>query len=374
MGVTDDAIGHLAGSEDILAIISRSIEEAERKIGRFNVLIAGRTGVGKSTLINEVFQGKLAATGQGRPVTRETREYTRKGVPLTIYDTRGLELKEYGEIIDELVRFVAGRNRDADANRHIHIAWVCVSEDGRRVEDAEIELHRRLAEFMPVLGVVTKARSDQGFRAEVQRLLPEATNVVRVRALRECFDDNAVILPPMGLDDLVEATAEIVPEAAQRAFAAAQKASIDLKKKAAHKVVVAAAASAAAAGAVPIPFSDAALLVPIQVGMLAGISASFGVELSKAFLRTLVASVAGAGGAALVGRTIVSNLLKFIPGVGAVTGGVIAATTAGALTTALGELYIAVLAKLSDDAGGGTLSPDDIADEFKRSLTRREQR
>ena len=374
MGVTDDAIGHVAGSEEILAMISRSIEEAERKIGRFNVLIAGRTGVGKSTLINEVFQGKLAATGQGRPVTRETREYTRKGVPLTIYDTRGLELKEYGEIIDELVRFVAGRNRDADANRHIHIAWVCVSEDGRRVEDAEIELHRRLAEFMPVLGVVTKARSDQGFRAEVQRLLPEATNVVRVRALRECFDDNAVILPPMGLDDLVEATAEIVPEAAQRAFAAAQKASIDLKKKAAHKVVVAAAASAAAAGAVPIPFSDAALLVPIQVGMLAGISASFGVELSKAFLRTLVASVAGAGGAALVGRTIVSNLLKFIPGVGAVTGGVIAATTAGALTTALGELYIAVLAKLSDDAGGGTLSPDDIADEFKRSLTRREQR
>ena len=76
MGVTDDAIGHLAGSEDILAMISRSMEEAERTIGRFNILIAGRTGVGKSTLINEVFQGKLAATGQGRPVTRETREYT----------------------------------------------------------------------------------------------------------------------------------------------------------------------------------------------------------------------------------------------------------------------------------------------------------
>ena len=45
------------------------------------------------------------------------------------------------------------------------------------------------------------------------------------------------------------------PEAAQKAFAAAQKASIDLKKKAAHKVVVVAAASAAAAGAAPIPFA-----------------------------------------------------------------------------------------------------------------------
>ena len=39
-------------------MISGSIEEAERTMGRFNVLIAGRTGVGKSTLINEVFQGK----------------------------------------------------------------------------------------------------------------------------------------------------------------------------------------------------------------------------------------------------------------------------------------------------------------------------
>ena len=374
MGVTDDAIGHLAGSEDILAMISRSMEEAERTIGRFNILIAGRTGVGKSTLINEVFQGKLAATGQGRPVTRETREYTRKGVPLAIYDTRGVELKDYREIIDELADFVADKSRDADAKNHIHVAWVCVSEDGRRVEEGEIELHRRLAEYMPVVGVVTKARSDQGFGAEVQRLLPEAVNVVRVRALREGFDDSDVTLPPMGLDQLVEATAEIIPEAAQKAFAAAQKASVDLKKKAAHRVVIGAAAAAAAAGASPIPFSDAALLVPIQIGMLAAISASFGVELSKAFFRTLVAAMAGTTGATFAGRAIVSNLLKFIPGVGSVAGGVISATTAAGLTTALGELYIVVLAKLSDDAGGGTLSPDDIADEFKRSLTRREQR
>ena len=374
MGVTDDAIGHLAGSEDILAMISRSMEEAERTIGRFNILIAGRTGVGKSTLINEVFQGKLAATGQGRPVTRETREYTRKGVPLAIYDTRGVELKDYREIIDELADFVADKSRDADAKNHIHVAWVCVSEDGRRVEEGEIELHRRLAEYMPVVGVVTKARSDQGFGAEVQRLLPEAVNVVRVRALREGFDDSDVTLPPMGLDQLVEATAEIIPEAAQKAFAAAQKASVDLKKKAAHRVVIGAAAAAAAAGASPIPFSDAALLVPIQIGMLAAISASFGVELSKAFFRTLVAAMAGTTGATFVGRAIVSNLLKFIPGVGSVAGGAISATTAAGLTTALGELYIVVLAKLSDDAGGGTLSPDDIADEFKRSLTRREQR
>ena len=374
MGLTDDAIDRSAVSPDILAMIIRAIEDAERKIGTFNILIAGRTGVGKSTLINEVFQGKLAATGQGRPVTKETRKYTKKGVPLAIYDTRGLELKEYREIIDELAQFVADQNRDADVNRHIHAAWVCVSEDGRRVEDAEIELHRRLAKLMPVLGVITKARADQGFSAEVQGLLTEARNVVRVRALGDRFDGSDITLLPMGLQNLVQATAEIIPEATQLAFAAAQKASINLKKKAARRVVVAAAASAATAGAVPIPFADAAVLIPIQVAMLAGISAIFGVELSKAFFRTLVAAIAGPAGAALAGRAIVSNLLKLIPGAGSVAGGAIAAAAAGALTTTLGQLYIAVLAKLSDDAGGEALSPADIADEFKLSLTQREQR
>ena len=63
------------------------------------------------------------------------------------------------------------RKPRTSVSRHIHIAWVCISEGGRGVGEAEIELHRRLAELMPVLGVITKARSDRGFRAEVQALL-----------------------------------------------------------------------------------------------------------------------------------------------------------------------------------------------------------
>ena len=46
----------------------------------------------KSTLINAVFQSNLTETGQGRPVTKGTREINKQGVPLTIFDTRGLVL------------------------------------------------------------------------------------------------------------------------------------------------------------------------------------------------------------------------------------------------------------------------------------------
>ena len=371
MGQTFAALDRFEDSGNIVSMIKRSIHDATHEIGTVNVLIAGRTGVGKSTLINEVFQGRLAATGQGEPVTTETRRYTKKGIPLAIYDTRGLELKEYRQIIEELVEFVESKAKDEDFMQHIHVAWVSVSEDGRRVEEAEKELHRRLAASMPVLGVITKARFDRGFRAEVQRLLPEAKNVVRVRALSEHFDDSDVVLPPMGLKELVEATAEVIPDAVQRAFAAAQKASIELKKRKAHKVVVASVAAAAGAGAVPIPFADALILVPIQIGMLAGISATFGIEVSRAFLSTLVAAIAGATGATFLGRAVVSNLLKFVPGVGSVAGGAIAAGAAGTLTAALGELYIAVLAKLFTASEGEAPSPEAIAQEFKDRLAKR---
>ena len=64
---------------------------------------------------------------------------------------------------------------------------------------------------MPVLGIITKARSDEEFRAEVQRLLPEARNVVRVRAIAETLDDGHT-LEPMGLDDLIEATLGLLPD------------------------------------------------------------------------------------------------------------------------------------------------------------------
>jgi uncharacterized protein (DUF697 family)/predicted GTPase len=355
---------------DLGDVVKKSLEEAMRERGQANILIAGRTGVGKSTLINAVFQGSMAETGQGRPVTRCTREITKEGIPLTILDTRGLELAAFKDTMAELETLIAERRQDRDPRRHVHAAWLCIQEDGRRVEDAEIELQQILARHMPVIGVITKARSDQGFRNEVQRLLPQARNVVRVRALGDELDDGHR-LPPMGLEELVALTVEVIPEGQRRAFVAAQKASIAQKKRIAHGIVGVSATAAAGAGASPIPFSDAAIIVPIQIAMLSGISATFGLELSRAFLTTLLASAAGGTAATFTGRALVANALKLIPGAGTVAGGVISATTAAALTSVLGETYIAVLAYLFGASGGEAPEADTVVREFQRRLTGR---
>jgi uncharacterized protein (DUF697 family)/GTP-binding protein EngB required for normal cell division len=353
------------------AMIRERVEQALKERGHATVLIAGRSGVGKSTLVNAVFQGQLAETGQGRPVTREIREYTKPGIPISLIDSRGLELDKYHETLSELERLVAERRRDPDANRQIHCAWVCLSEDSRRVDDGEIKLVEMLSRYdVPVIGVITKARADQGFRAEVQRLLPATQNVLSVRAIAETLDEG-IELPARGLAELVDATMTVIPEGHRTAFVAAQRVNLALKQKRARAVVAGATAAAAAVGATPIPFADAALLVPIQIGMLVGISATFGLDLDDAFYGTLISSVTGTVGATVAGRAIVGSLLKLIPGVGSAIGSAISGATAATLTTTLGQSYITVLAKLLESSHGEPPRATDVAASLAEAMATR---
>lgn len=350
---------------DLGKLAREKLEEAFRKRGHANVLIAGRTGVGKSTLVNSVFQGDFATTGQGKPITQNTREITKEDIPLSIFDTRGLEMADFSGTIESLKSFISERHSRTDEGEHIHVAWVCIAEDSRRVEEAEVELTEMLSKFVPVVGVITKARSDKGFRGKFLRLLPQAKNVVRVRAIHEVFDDG-YSLPPMNLEKLLELTMELFPEGHRSALAAAQKADLALKRNRARKIVAVAASTAFGIGTVPIPLSDAVPLVSVQVGMLAQISAVYGLSFSSGFLSTLVASTVGGAVTSLTGRLIVGSLLKLFPGVGSVAGGAIAGGTAAALTTSFGETYIASLDAVFTKHAGESPSKEEVLDEVKR--------
>lgn len=352
--------------------IHKALLAALQGRGRANIVVAGRTGVGKSTLVNAVFQGNLATTGQGKPVTLGTREITKEGVPVSIFDTRGLELNDFEATLDAVESLIEERRKEPDPSRHIHLAWICVAEDSRRVEESESRFVERLGEYMPVIAVITKARSDRGFRSQVQNLLSAARNVIRVRAISEQFDDGHT-LPVMGLKELVDLTVSLLPEGQRNALVAAQKIDIELKKKQAREVVTVGASAALLAGATPIPFADAALLVPIQISMLAGITAVFGMPLNEAFLSTLIGSAATSVGATITGRAIVASLLKLVPGAGSAAGAVISGVTAAAVTTAFGEAYINALSYLFSRDINNLPSTEDVITAFQNELKNKKE-
>ena len=65
--------------------------------------------------------------------------------------------------------------------------------------------------------------------------------------------------------------------------------------------------------------------------MIASITVIFGFDVNKSIITALVSSTIGFGGATLLGKTVVSNLIKFIPDIGTIGGGAILRERQGGL-------------------------------------------
>lgn len=342
-----------------------AIADKIKNLKTLNIIVAGKTGVGKSTLINSVFREKLAETGMGKPVTDHMRKITKKGIPLAIYDTRGFELgKEVQtEVKKEVIDTISKGLATQDINKAIHCIWYCINTASNRVEPEEIEWLKELSKDnqitqVPIIIVLTQSFSKKKADEMRKMLLDENLDVVQViPVLAEDYEiDDEYVAKSYGLDVLIKVMGEALPDELMDTLQNVQIASLEEKKRYAQAAVATASLAAAGEGAAPIPFSDCALLIPTQLGMIASITVIFGFDVNKSIITALLSSTIGAGGATLLGKTVVSNLLKFIPGAGTVAGVAISAGTAGVITAALGEAYIGVMELVFK----GEMSIDDI--------------
>lgn len=330
-----------------------AVNEKVHNLNTLNIAVIGKSGVGKSTLINSLFRENFAETGLGRPVTQEIRKISKKDYPLSIYDTPGFELSsnQQNKVKDELLELINEGFNSNDVNDAIHCIWYCVNVGGNRTFDtSEIEWLKEFTESnkmtkVPIIVVLTQAIPK--IKAAEMKNLVERENldivkIVPVLAQDMEFDED-YIARSYGLDNLIDVMTEVLPCELQETLQNVQIASLKSKKKASQAVVATAVAAAFGEGFSPIPFSDAALLIPTQVGMISGITVIFGMDVSKSFLTGFVSSAIGASGTTILGKTIVGSLFKFIPGVGTAAGGAISGTTASLLTTALGLAYIQIM-------------------------------
>ena len=324
-----------------------------RNLKRLNIIVTGKSGVGKSTLINSIFKDNFAETGIGHPVTQNIRKIEKKDYPLAIYDTPGFEMSgnQQRKVKDQILDIISQGYAKGDANEEIHCIWYCINVAGNRIDDSEIKWLKELTSVtkksIPIVIVLTQAIPEDK-AAEMKKLVEaENLNVAKViPVLAQDMKFGKTVIDAYGLDTLIEIMAGFLPSDVQNTLQYVQIASLKSKKRAARGIVAGAVAASLGEGYAPIPFSDALLIVPTQIGMIAGITAVFGIDINKGFLTGVISSTIGTGGATLVGKSIVSNLIKIVPGVGTLVGGSISGATAGVLTTALGETYIKIMEKI----------------------------
>lgn len=320
--------------------------DAKSKYGRFNLAIIGGTGVGKSSLVNAVFDRDVAKVGKGLPVTRGADYYHDDS--LGIWDLEGFEMgaKTPIELLRENLQLIAERPK----REQISVVWYCVNSHADKLQPAEIEVLRALdAAGLPVILVLTKVdwtkhpiTGKRGIPADLQGFCDWLDAPVDNRGEPITIPFDQFLLTStrdrngkgsgQGLDRLVDETLALAPEGAKDAFRIAQQRNLTLKRELARPVIVTAAGTAAVAAATPIPVAGAVILAPIQLGMMGQLAAIYDLELKTMMSAGALAQL----GVQFAGQALARSALNLIP----VAGNVVNGTVAAALTAATGEAWM----------------------------------
>ncbi|MDD3021749.1 MAG: 50S ribosome-binding GTPase [Alphaproteobacteria bacterium] len=334
---TDDNVQQwrrIMESYDAQTEFNSKYEEARAKFGkRPNILVCGYTGSGKSSLVKAILGDIVpdSAIGDGAPKTMGYDCYENDLV--RIWDSKGLELGETEEAFTSETRdFVRSRQNNANVDEHVHLVWYTIQGPGARVTDCDKNLIQNIFNPEHVIVVVTKNDvTRQNQRETLKQVIIDA-GIPAEHILFTSDEEGG----SQGCKELMNLSYSMLPDAYKDAFMEAQRIDMEAKKQAvygksgkASVIIAAATTAAAAAGAIPIPLSDAAILVPVQVTMIGTLAGLYGLK------EEAVKQSAWPFVARLAGVFLASSLLKFIPGLGSA----INAAVAGTLTGAMG-LYV----------------------------------
>ena len=114
-----------------------------------NVLIIGKSGVGKSSLVNYLFGKELQPVGVGAPVTKmQIKEFTYKydkHFEIHIYDTWGLEPStQKAELWKKKIFDEIARHDEESISEWFNTIIFCLNAKSSRIEDFELDIMEQL--------------------------------------------------------------------------------------------------------------------------------------------------------------------------------------------------------------------------------------
>lgn len=191
---------------------------------KLNLVVMGKTGAGKSTLINAVLEENLAPTGSGQAVTRVNQVYSKHmllplstnsgdsekkemvGKTLNLYDTVGLEIDS--SITEKTLREIKElikKAQTSDSGNDITVVWFCVNWRSNRFETYEVELIRSLSieHEIPFVLVLTQCFADEmsELEAQVKKDFPE---IPVARVLAKDYNLRSGMVPAYGIMKLLQ--------------------------------------------------------------------------------------------------------------------------------------------------------------------------
>lgn len=327
--------------------LNEEFSKIKQEIQKPNVLIAGATGVGKSSLINYIFGENVAVVGTGKPVTQKIDVYENENSDVRIFDSKGYELGTQGDedFYNNVVNLAQATNNPHNA---IHLIWYCIACSGGRIQDYDLAAINAFSKSnIPVAVVFTKADTPSEEEMKAMRgCIPTNMqgNIFETSVIKEEYNQTK---------ELIAWSIAKLPESLQFAFIKSQLGNLEEKWQQAHKMIKQHCVAAFATGFTPIPMSDAPLLVANEIALMARILYLYNLGeikdvLSEGAVASLIGSLLSAGGKAAVGA-----LLKLIPGIGTIVGGLINGSVATVITAAFGEATSKVAYEVSKKRIGG---------------------
>ena len=203
----------------------------------FNILVIGSTGVGKSTLINEVLKldensENSAKTGMGEPITLgEPHPYISDKVKgLRLWDSQGIDKSGYNinQLKNSVINLINNNAKENNPDNFIHCIWYCVSE--HRFETVErdclIELMKIYHdETLPILIPYTQCISEEAgeiMMKEIDKICMKENRKIKIIPIlakdkKVGKKGNYTILPKYGIEDLLKVSFEKIEGAVKSA-------------------------------------------------------------------------------------------------------------------------------------------------------------
>lgn len=176
-----------------------------------NVAVIGQTGVGKSALINYIFEENVALSDSGKPVTAKGFHcYTKRWnmMQIQLFDSWGLEIDQYEVWFDQLKDFMSKRSYKSAMDQWMHVAIYCINATSNRMQDADIKIIEQLKkEGMNVIVALTKSAltSEETLHQlehQLKKSLQSSTAIIKINSVEEVIGVHKI--PQFGRELLLQ--------------------------------------------------------------------------------------------------------------------------------------------------------------------------